>query len=100
MHLRVDEGRCIIAFEGEGCALALASASALCEAGNGMDEATLEALVSTYDAALAGSDSDTSLGGDLPHLLAVRSVPSRLGCVRLAPTALLDGLRRIAKPPC
>ncbi len=91
MHLRVDEGRCVIAFEGEGCALALASASALCEVANGLDEDGLAAIIASFHEALTSpQDEAKSLPGDLSHFLAVRAVPSRIGCVRLAPRVLLD----------
>lgn len=96
------DGPLVIRFEGEGCALCLAAASALCEAADGRSHREAHALCLAFRAALDGPASDPTppgLPGDLAHFLKVRALPPRKGCVILAPDVLLDALSRRPAPP-
>jgi nitrogen fixation NifU-like protein len=98
MHVRVDAGACVVGFEGEGCALALAAASALCEVTQGLTPEAARAISARLIEALeAEIDLAAPLPGDLPHLLAVRAFPARVGCVRLAPTVLGEALAELVR---
>lgn len=90
VHLHVgDVDPIAVRFEAEGCQLSLASASAICDAIDGLDHAGAAAVVATFRAALA---ADATAIGALPEalqrLLAVRAFPARVACVRLAPDTL------------
>ena len=73
------------AFQGEGCALAIASADILCSLLVGMPVDAVPGLLQQLPEALAG---DETAGELLPEaalpLLAVRGFPGRHGCVLLA----------------
>jgi nitrogen fixation NifU-like protein len=94
-HTQAFDGRVVVRFEGEGCALALASASALCQAVDGQDHQTARSIAESFRTHLDEPPSDggnPALQADLGHFLAVRAFPARRGCVRLAPDVLLDAL--------
>lgn len=96
VHLHLGTaGTVAIRFEAEGCQLSLASASAICEAIDGLDRAAAAALVAAFRAALADPSAAapaTALPEALQRLLAVRDFPARVACVRLAPDTLAPAL--------
>lgn len=86
-------------FEGEGCALSMASASMLTDALAGVTTAAARALQARVVAALAaepaGDDpahDDLTDLGDLAALASVRVFPARRRCVTLAWEALAEAL--------
>ncbi len=97
-HTHEVDGRLVVRFEGEGCALALGSASALCQAVDGQQPDVARAIAESFKAHLDESPSEATnpaLQADLGHFLAVRAFPARRGCVRLAPDVLLDALNAL-----
>lgn len=87
-------------FEGEGCALTMASASALCDAIEGQPiagaRAAAEALITSM------TSEPGKLPGDLSLLAAARAFPGRHGCVILPASLVLTALEpheRNAKDP-
>jgi nitrogen fixation NifU-like protein len=70
------------AFEGEACAICLASASLLCETTTGKSTGHLEALHDLLCAALE-DDHDTDGLDALQPLLGVKPYPSRIRCATL-----------------
>ena len=89
--LRVEDGRVEdAAFDGEACAICLASASLLCSLGPGLNVSELTSLGSELHAALR---NESDLGGgesrmnplprELQPLLGVRPYPSRVRCATL-----------------
>lgn len=70
------------AFDGEGCAICMASASMLCSTAAGQTAGRLLAMHRALEDALApGSDTDPP--GELAALGGVRSFPSRIRCATL-----------------
>jgi nitrogen fixation NifU-like protein len=83
-------------FYAQGCAVCVASAAALCEELQGLEQ---EEALSRIDTALAfftgTSEWTGGWGGDsIPALGAVRARPMRMACVRLA----WDGLKETLDP--
>ena len=76
-------------FEGQGCAISVASASMMSEAVKGKDRATIEALFQRIHALLteAGASDDVAAGsvplGKLAALSGVREFPARVKCASL-----------------
>lgn len=98
-HTQVVDGRLVVRFEGEGCALALGSASALCQAADGQELNDVRAVAEAFRRSLDAPPSESIepvIADDLGHFLAVRAFPARRGCVRLAPDVLLDALDALA----
>lgn len=84
VHLRVADGIVQAAgFEGAGCAVAMASASMMTEAIQGMRVEAAEALFRRVHAMLAGAGPDTDVG-KLRVLAGVRAFPMRVKCATLA----------------
>lgn len=74
-----------VAFEGEGCALSMASASMLTSAISGRSREEAHALRVRVMAALSGPEpTDTETLGEVSALTTVRGFPARIGCVTLA----------------
>lgn len=83
---RIENGRVIdVAFQGEGCAIARASASLLAEALRGHQAAQGQRLLQRFERLLEGpgADADPELG-ELSVFAAVRSHPARMPCALLA----------------
>jgi nitrogen fixation protein NifU and related proteins len=98
LYLRVEDGIVKDAgFEGEGCAIATASASLMTEALKGRTEAEVEALFERFHAmATAPSDrpvADEAALGKLAVLAGVREFPPRIKCATLAWHTLRAALR-------
>jgi nitrogen fixation NifU-like protein len=96
-HVAVDRASStlLVRFEGEGCALALGAASALCEAVDGrtLDEARRTA--SDFALALTEPAQDERAKGDLAHFAKVRAFPARVACVTLGSAVLSNALDRL-----
>lgn len=84
-----------VRFEGEGCALAVGAASALCEAVDGRSLAEARRVVSDFARALGDSSEDAAVTGDLAHFARVRAFPARVACVTLGSAVLSSALDRL-----
>jgi nitrogen fixation NifU-like protein len=89
LSLRVsDKGRISdAAFEGEGCAICMSSASMLTEVVTGKSVAEADAIFRSVQHTLTGQ-ADEELPGDLAALVGVRALPVRIKCALLAWHAL------------
>lgn len=85
-----------VRFEGEGCALALGAASALCEAVDRRSPGEALELVRAFVGALADPARDGDLTGDLAHFARVRAFPARVACVTLGSAVLSTALERLS----
>jgi nitrogen fixation NifU-like protein len=81
-----------VRFEGEGCALSIGAASALCEAVDGSSLVEARRIAQALLAAVADGAAWESLPGDLAHFAATRDFPARRGCVSLPSLVLLAAL--------
>jgi nitrogen fixation NifU-like protein len=91
-HLRLADGRIAdLGFEGEGCALAIATASMLGDALAGGGPDRLPLLRAAFEHLLASGEGDAMLG-DLGALAGVRAHPARHRCARLAFDAVAHAL--------
>lgn len=89
LSLRIEDGVVKDArFDGEGCAIATASASLMTEQLIGKTEAQLEALFGRFHAMLLGPGEEAAAGaaelGKLAVLAGVREFPTRVKCATLA----------------
>jgi len=83
MQLQITEDRVVAAaFDGEACAICMASASLLCEIVPGKPVSHLDELHDLLQAAL---DNEPDTGGieELKPLLGVKRYPSRIRCATL-----------------
>jgi nitrogen fixation NifU-like protein len=88
LAVRLAGGRLeAIAFEGEGCAIARASASLLAERLQGRSISEAAEIAADVSTMLAGGPTAQSLG-PLSALVAVNAFPARRACARLAWEAL------------
>jgi len=95
LYLRVDDAGTIedIAFEGEGCAISVASASLMTERLKGQPVAEAEALFGSFRNLVTKADSEPSADlGKLAALAGVREFPSRVKCATLCWHALESAL--------
>jgi nitrogen fixation NifU-like protein len=70
-------------FEGNGCAISMASASMMTEAVKGKDRATVEALFQRIHALLTQPGASAADLGKLAALSGVREFPARVKCASL-----------------
>jgi len=73
-------------FEGQGCAISVASASMMTEAVKGKDRAAIDGLFRRVHALLTGSVAGSEPGADIGKLAAlsgVREFPARVKCASL-----------------
>ena len=70
-------------FEGQGCAISVASASMMSEAVKGKDRTTIEALFQRIHALLTDSAASSTDLGKLAALSGVREFPARVKCASL-----------------
>ncbi len=70
-------------FEGQGCAISVASASMMSEAVKGKDRATIEALFQRVHTLLTDSGASSADLGKLAALAGVREFPARVKCASL-----------------
>ena len=98
VQLRVGEGRVEdIGFEGQGCAICIASASMMSEAVAGQDLETVRALQERFRAVLTGrAEPEEASLGKLVSLAGVRRYPSRIKCALLGWHALMHAIREQA----
>lgn len=96
-HVVWSEGQdaVTVRFEGEGCALALGAASALCEVVDRRSRKDALVLVETYTRALSDPALEPELPGDLAHFAKVRDFPARVACVTLGSAVLSSALDRL-----
>lgn len=93
LYVKVESGRIAdVAFEGEGCALAVASASMMGEMIKGKTTADAEALRESFAALLSRGAGGSELG-ELAAFAPVVEFPGRVECARLAWHALAEALR-------
>ena len=94
VQLRLEDGRVAdIAFEGQGCAICIASASMMTDAVLGGDVDAACALQQRFRAVLTGKaePGDADLG-KLVSLAGVRRYPSRIKCALLGWHALMHAI--------
>lgn len=96
-HVAADPGASTVRvrFEGEGCALAIGAASALCQAVDGRTFAEARRIVSGFALALTDLGHDEGVTGDLAHFARVRAFPARVACVTLGSAVLSSALDRL-----
>lgn len=91
-QLRIADGRIVdLGFEGEGCAVAIATASMLGDTLAGAGPARVALLRSAFEQLLASGEGDATLG-DLCALAGLRAHPARHRCARLAFDAVAQAL--------
>jgi len=83
-----------IRFEGNGCAISMASASMMTEAIKGRDRAAIETLFQQMHALLTGTGSASADLGKLASLAGVREFPARVKCATLCWHTLNAALAR------
>jgi nitrogen fixation NifU-like protein len=101
VQLRMEDGKLRdIAFNGQGCAICIASASMMTEAALGRDEAALREMQQHFRAVLTGQeDPEEAPLGKLVSLAGVRRYPSRIKCALLGWHALMHALQQPADAP-
>jgi nitrogen fixation protein NifU and related proteins len=94
VQLRLENDRVAdIAFDGQGCAICIASASMMTEAVLGRDVQTARALQQRFRAVLTGqADPDAAELGKLVSLSGVCRYPSRIKCALLGWHALMHAI--------
>jgi nitrogen fixation protein NifU and related proteins len=94
VQLRLQDGRVEeIAFDGQGCAICIASASIMTEAVLGRDVDTARALQQRFRAVLTGqAEPEGADLGKLVSLAGVRRYPSRIKCALLGWHALMHAI--------
>jgi nitrogen fixation protein NifU and related proteins len=83
-----------IRFEGNGCAISVASASMMTEAVKGKDRAAVESLFQRMHALLTGTAASGADLGKLAALSGVREFPARVKCASLCWHTLNAALAR------
>lgn len=88
-----------ISFQGNGCAISMASASLMTEAIKGKSVAEATALFQQFHQLIVGKQSpaDTSLLGKLTVLAGVAEFPSRVKCATLAWHTLMGAINHDKK---
>lgn len=101
LYVRLDGDRIQeVTFEGDGCAISVASASLLTEAVKGKSRAEVTELFDDVHALLTEYDATTDLTklGKLAALSGVREFPARVKCASLCWHTLNAALTRDAAP--
>jgi len=98
VQLRVEDGRVAdVAFNGQGCAICIASSSMMTEAVLGRDVETACALQQRFRAVLTGqAEPEGADLGKLVSLAGVRRYPSRIKCALLGWHALMHAIGEAA----
>jgi len=99
VQLRLENGRIAdIAFDGQGCAICIASASMMTEAVIGRDIETARALQQRFRAVLTGqAEPEGAQLGKLVSLAGVSRYPSRIKCALLGWHALMRAIGETAE---
>lgn len=99
VQLRLEDGRIAdIAFDGQGCAICIASASMMTEAVIGRDIDTARALQQRFRAVLTGqAEPEGAQLGKLVSLAGVSRYPSRIKCALLGWHALMHAIGETAE---
>ena len=99
VQLRLDDGRIAdIAFDGQGCAICIASASMMTEAVIGRDIEAARALQQRFRAVLTGqAEPEGAQLGKLVSLAGVSRYPSRIKCALLGWHALMHAIGETAE---
>lgn len=94
VQLRLDDGHIAdIAFDGQGCAICMASSSMMTEAVIGRDIETARALQQRFRAVLTGqAEPEGAQLGKLVSLAGVCRYPSRIKCALLGWHALMHAI--------
>jgi nitrogen fixation protein NifU and related proteins len=98
VQLRIEDGRVAeIAFDGQGCAICIASASMMTEAVLGRDLALARDLQQRFRSVLTGqAEPEGAELGKLVSLAGVRRYPSRIKCALLGWHALMHAIGEAA----
>ena len=98
VQLRIEDGRVAdIAFDGQGCAICIASASMMTEAVLGRDLALARDLQQRFRSVLTGqAEPEGAELGKLVSLAGVRRYPSRIKCALLGWHALMHAIGETA----
>jgi len=101
VQLRMEGGTLRdIRFNGQGCAICIASASMMTEAVLGRDEEAVRALQQHFRAVLTGQEEPEGAAlGKLVSVAGVRRYPSRIKCALLGWHALMHALQEGAGAP-
>lgn len=92
LHLQMEGDRVVrVQFEGEGCALSMASASLLTELAVGKTREELLEIAQEFHRQMVSGESGLPLG-PLDALLPVREYPMRVKCVTMVWHALREAL--------
>lgn len=101
VYLKTDGDRIVDArFEGQGCAISVASASLMTEKLRGMNVADTRELFESVHAMLTSDEAntDTSELGKLAALQGVRAYPSRVKCASLCWHTVIAALDKQSAP--
>ncbi|RPI16432.1 MAG: SUF system NifU family Fe-S cluster assembly protein [Lysobacterales bacterium] len=101
LYVKLDGDRISdVSFQGDGCAISVASASLLTESVRGRTVPEAEALFSTMHRVLTreGEDADPAVLGKLAALSGVREFPARVKCASLCWHTLEAALHSEAAP--
>lgn len=98
LHIDEDDKITAIMFEGNGCAISIASASLLTEMLQGKQVAEAYALFEQFHEVLTGKIANTPSLGKLSVLAGVRTFPARVKCATLAWHTLKAALTDEAAP--
>lgn len=100
VQLELDAGRVRdIRFQGQGCAICIASASMMSEAVKGREIDDARRLHEQFRAVLTGEiEPEAASLGKLASLAGVRNYPSRIKCALLGWHALMHALAAEPKP--
>lgn len=94
LGLRVEDGKIEeVKFEGQGCAISVASASLMTEAVAGKTVKEALNLSSEFQSMVTGQSLETHFGEELEALAGVKEFPARVKCATLAWHALEDALQ-------
>jgi nitrogen fixation protein NifU and related proteins len=101
VQLRLEGGTVRdVCFNGQGCAICMASASMMTEAVLGRDEEAVRAMHEHFRAVLTGQEEPGAAPlGKLVSLAGVRRYPSRIKCALLGWHALMHALQESAAVP-
>ncbi len=97
LYLAVEDGALsVVAFQGVGCAISLASASLMTEAVKGKSVEAALGLAEDFKAMVRGAEPDPGLG-EASVLKGVSRLHARVKCATLPWVTLEDAIARVAK---